>query len=856
MTNPYNRTDILPYTRARSDRVNSEFEKIEAAFGEIDKRLSGADSSDLPSGPVRFSWIAEPGQTTFPATGYFPTAINLNSVEVQVGFGISQPEEGDWTVQGVSGPLVWSTPFEGGERVTLVAGRLLGGNYLARERVFALHTFRATDGSEATDSPAMRRMRDAIRTEGGGIGHLVAGMGARGDGDYTIGETTQNEDPTNEGNLTSNMTISQDPDVIIHKELGKPYVFFCNPVGNGSILNPDVQAYRYQNIKFLRPVIHDDPSLPFSEFECHIMLNSVEYVELHQPRLIGSRGDPLHLGAGDIGGGTQNRFNRYIKIIDLDVDGIDKNNRNGVSIVSGTHVEFLGQCVIKNMTRPGGALPFSATNILSGIPMPGGFDIEPNSFTSDPRVGYITGRLFVIDNGAAALAHLLFGQDGIPNKIRGIDLEVHALRCRLGLLNMFGDENQITTAPLKVRGSATDCPAPFSLIRGADLDMDAEFFNIPNAGEIGYPGNLAQKRMKLKALLDQCGGGGAIFRVFNMGNAEWDITLRNSSGALAQVASDGSVSEFRYKTKYERDPVNAPLAPPAQRFSMLKDPVTGAVGNINGSTIVDQSNEKPSYVNAEGAVIPIPDSAEWQYTEGHVSRVPVAGSWPAGSVVNFQKGLEPGAPREAITIAANDYDAVPTQFPVWAISQVVPGAAADPAGTALAITKTADMIANGGGRYTAQRGLQSLFATSSVSVASDKEFIFGAPHSGSGGVYAGASTEAAPVFKPDLVEADRLQDMTAGFWFDGELRKVHILVSGSLADPADMSLLPSLNFGDQVRLKIGPTGGFKSATFQWRRGQTGSWTDIRTVAIPDAAYRGFVIIKNASESLHINKFGE
>ncbi|MDE0879954.1 MAG: hypothetical protein OSB00_15030 [Sphingomonas bacterium] len=686
----------------------------------------------------------------------------------------------------------------------------------------------------------MRRARDAIAAAGGGRMLFVDGAGSRDDGHFLVGEMTQNGDPTNSGNLCSNLTIERTGAAQIWKDPALPFMFFHNPVGIGTVEEPDVQGPTIRNVRIGAIECMDDVEfLGFSEQEAFFHLNAVADVIFDGTRMIGQRGDAICLNAGDIGGGSQNRFNEGITLRDIFIDGINRNNRNGVSIVSGEKISFEGRCIIKNVTRPGGPGALDLFDINTGVGMPGGVDIEPNAFTADSRTRDITGRIYVINCGGAALGRLMFGQDALPVQHRGIVMEVHAEQCRVGMLSYYGGEDDVTgTDVTLVDSSAVDCDRPFSILRGRGLRMiRPTFYRCPNPAEIGYvDGQSIKDWLMTDAVFDQCGGNGAMLRPLGMDGVEWrNMTVRNCAGGLVQFVGDGTIANFTYDMKIVQD-AGAQLSAPTGRFVVNTE--TGTP-DLHVNTIVERS--------ASGYFVP--DSAAWQVLGKRSRTVPHTGTWGAGDEVPAVRGLEPGSPRRWLAILPNVLPAKP----IFVVDGILPGAAPDPAtdSASIVFAKSANMVANGNGRFTAARADQYLYDDNVnnfgvTNGAVGAEMIFAMPYSGTGAIYAGLSK---------IVQPTTLADLTAGFWFDGEGSALRLIVEGGLYG-TEAQALP-FAYGGQVRVKCLYEGGAPTATFYRRPGTSGAWTQIDTpVALPTVTVmRLFVLMSYASETLHIVKAG-
>jgi hypothetical protein len=113
----------------------------------------------------------------------------------------------------------------------------------------------------------------------------------------------------------------------------------------------------------------------FSQFSHLISLNGVRYVEISNCTIKGFRGDGIYLGSGVVGG--DERHNRNVTIRNCIVDGVNNDNRNGISVVDGDEVLIQGNTLI-NCTRSN---------------MPGCIDVEP-----DGSIFHIVRNIRVIDN--------------------------------------------------------------------------------------------------------------------------------------------------------------------------------------------------------------------------------------------------------------------------------------------------------------------------------------------------------------------------------------------------------------------------------------------------------------------------
>lgn len=112
----------------------------------------------------------------------------------------------------------------------------------------------------------------------------------------------------------------------------------------------------------------------------HLMkFNGVKNLLVENCYITGFQGDGIYLGGQNNSGGECH--NKNIRIVNCTFDGINNNNRNGISIIDGDGV-MVSKCSFFNCTRSN---------------MPGCIDIEPNS-NAFSRVKNITVNNCIFDN--------------------------------------------------------------------------------------------------------------------------------------------------------------------------------------------------------------------------------------------------------------------------------------------------------------------------------------------------------------------------------------------------------------------------------------------------------------------------
>lgn len=140
----------------------------------------------------------------------------------------------------------------------------------------------------------------------------------------------------------------------------------------------------------LRDFRIEGPSIVTPVFDEHVHLmglHGMKHLNIERVQFIGFKGDGLLLGSGLSGG--HERHNQWAQVRDCFFDGINKENRNGISIIDGEGITIEG-CTF---TR------------LSKSTMPGAVDIEPNYLFQVCRDIRVVGNKFLdIGAGVGAVA--------------------------------------------------------------------------------------------------------------------------------------------------------------------------------------------------------------------------------------------------------------------------------------------------------------------------------------------------------------------------------------------------------------------------------------------------------------------
>lgn len=167
---------------------------------------------------------------------------------------------------------------------------------------------------------------------------------------------------------------------------------------NSSSSTTFVDNLTFRDLKFLGDVAASG----FSEQVHLLTLNGVRNVLIENVHFVGFRGDGLYIGSGDVGG--QERHNHNVTVQKCLFDGLNNDNRNGLSVIDGTNITIFDN-TFQNCTR---------TN------MPGAIDIEPDNAAFHVIDGVkILGNKFNNVGGNLGVISLYMGSSIVPSP-RGI----------------------------------------------------------------------------------------------------------------------------------------------------------------------------------------------------------------------------------------------------------------------------------------------------------------------------------------------------------------------------------------------------------------------------------------------------
>jgi hypothetical protein len=180
----------------------------------------------------------------------------------------------------------------------------------------------------------------------------------------------------------------------------------------------------------------------FSEHRHLVNLAGVEEARIERVGFTAFQGDGLILSSGRIPGSE--RHNRNVGVVDCVFDGVNHQNRNGISVIDGDGVR-IERCAFRNCTRPNmpGAIDFepdaSAFAIIANVAVRGcrfdniGGNLAVISFHIPPAVARVPRGIAIIDNvigtyvGTGASIYVNVNR-ALPADAPGMDIDIEGNR--------------------------------------------------------------------------------------------------------------------------------------------------------------------------------------------------------------------------------------------------------------------------------------------------------------------------------------------------------------------------------------------------------------------------------------------
>jgi hypothetical protein len=342
------------------------------------------------------------------------------------------------------------------------------------------------------DSPALER---AIAT--GRPVYLPKHQGSRTDGSYAAHRIA----------LRPFTHISGDgPETIIRPTaINTPAVFACMAVSETA----SVPGITLRDLKFVGHVA----AAGFSEHLHLVNLSGVRGLRIEYVTFSGFRGDGLMLGAEFADTAVrQPRFNDDVIIANCHFDGINRQNRNGISIIGGTRIT-IDRCSFQRCTQPA---------------MPGPIDFEPDNFPFYRLDRLVVTRCHFVDCGgnlAQISVHVPDAVEHIPVGIRVTDNVFTGYRGSGAAVHLSINRAVTTRTPdMQVviannRGTGGSSGIRIYSGRGVRI-FNNRWTEYSASGFLGYVGTLhTVQDVSVSDQFDRCGGqSGQAFSFYNARN--------------------------------------------------------------------------------------------------------------------------------------------------------------------------------------------------------------------------------------------------------------------------------------------------------------------------------------------------
>jgi len=163
-------------------------------------------------------------------------------------------------------------------------------------------------------------------------------------GTYLI--TGSNNNMTDGLNISiSGVSIIGNGNVVIKQDSSSFYALSINNNNGGTTsISDNTKDINIDNIQFQATVSVDG----FSEFRHLLNINAATNVLINNCKFVGFRGDGVYIGSSNTTG--VERHNKNIRILNCRFDGVNNQNRNGVSVIDVDGL-IMEKCDFKNSTK-------------------------------------------------------------------------------------------------------------------------------------------------------------------------------------------------------------------------------------------------------------------------------------------------------------------------------------------------------------------------------------------------------------------------------------------------------------------------------------------------------------------------
>lgn len=675
------------------------------------------------------------------------------------------------------------------------------------------------------------------------------------EGDYVFGEMNQNVDPTLVGNLKSNVNIWVPQGTTCWHQPGTTYMFYYNPVGIGTVRGSpnivnvtDATALKNVTIRIDGNLRGNNIVEGFEEGSCLIFISGSSDITVHGTgALIGQKGDALQAGSGDVGpfdlnpaGAKQIRHNRNWHVHGLTFDGVNKNNRQSISVidVDGMLVE---NCVFKNTSRPGNGnvTPADPYDPNTGFGMPGFFDVEGNIFSMPYIVCRnitLRGNKFINGGSGGVVFNLTpntYVYDSVTytntNPTQNLVADNNYFDQCLFAFSCFGDTEGDRYNISFRNNTVQDCDQPFRIMAGKGVELDNNvFLRCDLAGYLGFALGLEKGLEELsitRNTFELCGNSiGAFQTADNIKHFKWnENTFKDCAGYAFSITGVGTTEQGEIKRNRA---IVTPGAAKLMEGVIAYLTFAGTPTLVHG-TITEEGNDWGGLDHFQFIV------------NGSKASVPPAGTFYRGNYV-----ADPKAPPGEAARLDCIYDTTGAANPdAWA-ETLKPGGKPDVDWTpSWTITKSAGMTESADGRFTnTGGGTQWAYTAATLAQSPGAELIIQAPRTGWSGISVGFT---------DAGSIDAADDITYAVLFD--FGQIFGTVLGGLYGPG---FTPEYNAEWMQKVRVTMISNVVNIYLTDPLTGVEDSTPIYTSSFIGAgAVRMGVVITNEGQSVQVTKFG-
>ena len=181
----------------------------------------------------------------------------------------------------------------------------------------------------------------------------------------------------------------------------------------------------------------------FSEFVHLINVNGVRNFSVENCQIVGFQGDGLYLGAHS----DNTRHNLNVSITNCLFDGVNKDNRNGISVIDCDDLKVRG-CTFKRLTRSN---------------MPGPIDVEPNVNANTVKNTSVIGNSFEDTDAAAGVFTVAIVGKTLTVDPVNFDFSHNIVNVDVRVVTFLVDGTYTSNHKLNIIGNTGTCQAALNI---------------------------------------------------------------------------------------------------------------------------------------------------------------------------------------------------------------------------------------------------------------------------------------------------------------------------------------------------------------------------------------------------------